>query len=173
MMATSRTASFAMTFTLSCAVIYAVATELNLPVVTYHPAIGEVDFLWTPERRGPAMYWYGWMLTAFFGAAMLASIATVTPERWLQCAVMFGALAAVGYLLLYSLALFVYENATVELAFLKSRWLSVAAALALAGVVSFFLPATWSQRLWPGWVSLVPLGALAVLCYYLTPYFTR
>jgi hypothetical protein len=27
--------------------------------------------------------------------------------------------------------------------------------------------------LWQGWVWLVPIGALAVLAYYLTPFFTR
>jgi hypothetical protein len=57
--------------------------------------------------------------------------------------------------------------------FLKSRWLSVGAALLAAAAISFFAPAAWHQRLWPGWVVVVPIGALAVLAYYLTPFFTR
>jgi hypothetical protein len=132
--------------------------------------IGKVDFLWKPERRGPAMYWYGWMLTSLFGAAALASIASIVLEQWVQRAIFFGCLAAVGYLIFYTLALLVYDEATVELGFLKSRWFSVGAALPAAAAISFFAPAARHQRLWPGWVVVVPIGALAVLAYYLTPF---
>jgi hypothetical protein len=69
--------------------------------------------------------------------------------------------------------LFVYDKATVELEFLKSRWLSIAAAVVVAAVISLLAPASWTQQLWPGWAWMVPLGALAVLGYYLSPYFTR
>jgi hypothetical protein len=135
--------------------------------------IGQVDFLWTPERQGPAMYWYGWMLTSLIGAVAVAWIASLAPEQWLQRAILFGCIAAVGYLILYTLALFIYDKATVELEFLKSRPLSVVASLVAAAAISFFAPARWSERLWPGWVWVVPMGGLAVLAYYLTPYFTR
>jgi len=57
--------------------------------------------------------------------------------------------------------------------FIKSRSLSVVAALVVATAICFFAPTKWKQRLWPGWVCVVPIGALAVLAYYLTPYFTR
>jgi hypothetical protein len=160
-------------FSVAYAVIYVVCTELNLPLLTYHPVIGEVDFLWTPERRGPAMYWYGWMLTSVIGALALAAIATAVPESWVQRVILFGCLTAVAYLIFYTLALFIYDKATVELEFLKSRWPSIAAAVVLAAAISFFAPIKWSERLWPGWVWVVPIGALAVLAYYLTPYFTR
>jgi hypothetical protein len=173
MIATDRTAMFAITFTVGYAVIYTVSTEFNLPLVTYHPVIGEIDFLSKPPRSGPAMYWYGWMLTSLIGATILALIAAVTPEAWLQRAITFGALAAVSYLVVFSLALFVYDKATVELEFLKSRWLSVVAAIVLATAVSLFTPTSWNERVWPGWVWVVPVGAIAVLGYYLTPYFTR
>jgi hypothetical protein len=82
---------------------------------------------------------------------------------WVQRAIFFGCPAAVRYLIFYTLALFVYDKATVELGFLKSRWLSVGAALLAAAAISFFAPAAWHQRLWPGWVVVVPIGALAVL----------
>jgi hypothetical protein len=91
---------------------------------------------------------------------------------WVQRAIFFGCPAAVRYLIFYTLALFVYDKATVELGFLKSRWLSVGAALLAAAAISFFAPAAWHQRLRPGWVVFVPIGALAVLAYYLTPFFT-
>jgi len=173
MMATSKATILAVTFTVSCAVLYAVCTELNLPLVTYHPVIGEIDFLWKPERRGPAMYWYGWMLTSLIGATIIASMATLIPENWLQRIITFAAAAAVAYLIVYSLALFVYEKATVELEWLKWRWLSAAVAFVLAAVVSLLMPIAWNERVWPGWTWAVPAGALAVLGYYLVPYFTR
>jgi len=173
MMASDRATIFAIVFTVSCAAIYAACTELNLPLLTYHPVIGEVDFLWRPERRGPAMYWYGWMLSALIGATALASLATVIPEQWLQRAMIFGALTAIGYLVLYSLALFVYDKAPVELEFLTWRWPSLLAAGVLAAIVAAVPPASWRERLWAGWTWSVPLGALVVLAYYLTPYLTR
>jgi len=173
MMSSSKLAVFTIVFSVACAVIYVVSTELNLPLLTYHPVIVEVDFLWTPERRGPAMYWYGWMLTSLIGALALATTAITVPESWVQRAILFGCLAAVAYLIFYTLALFIYDKATVELEFLKSRALSLGAALVAAAAISFFAPANWNQRLWPGWACVVPIGALAVLAYYLTPYFTR
>jgi hypothetical protein len=173
MIASSKLAVFTIVFGVAYTIIYVICTEMNLPLLTYHPVIGQVDFLWTPERQGPAMYWYGWMLTSLIGAAALAWIATVVPEQWLQRVIFFGCIAAVAYLILYTLALLIYDKATVELVFLKSRPLSVVASLAAATAISFFAPTKWSKRLWPGWVCLVPIGALVVLAYYLTPYFTR
>jgi hypothetical protein len=173
MMASSKLAVFTIVFSVAYAVIYVICTEMNLPLLTYHPVIGEVDFLWKPERRGPAMYWYGWMLSSLIGALVLAWLASVVPEQLVQRAIFFGCVAAAGYLIFYTVALFIYDKAPVELEFLKSRSPAVAAALLAAIVISFFAPMRWQQRLWQGWVWLVPIGALAVLAYYLTPFFTR
>jgi hypothetical protein len=173
MIATNRTAMFAITFTVGYAVIYAVCTELNLPLLTYHPVIAQIDFLGTPPRSGPAMYWYGWLLTSLIGAVVLALIAALIPEAWLQRSITFGVLVAVGYLIVYSVSLFIYDKATVELEFLKSRWLSLTAAIVLAAAMSLFTPTSWNERLWPGWACVIPIGAMVVLGYYLTPYFTR
>ena len=104
MMASRKLAVFTIVFVIAYAVIYVICTEMNLPLLTYHPVIGEVDFLWTPERRGPAMYWYGWMLTSLIGAVALAAIATAVPASWVQRVILFGCLAAVAYLVLYTLA---------------------------------------------------------------------
>jgi len=90
-----------------------------------------------------------------------------------QRVIFFGCAAAVGHLIFYTVALFIYDKATVELEFLKFRSPAIAAALVAAGGISFFAPTRWQQRLWPGWAWLVPIGALAVLAYYLTPFFTR
>ena len=173
MTASSKIAVFTTVFGVAYAVLYVICTEINLPLVTYHPAIGEVDVLWTPPQRGPAMYWYGWMLTSLIGALVLAWLASVVSEQWVQRTIFFGCVAAVAYLILYTVALFIYDKATVELEFLKFRSPAIAAALVAAGGISFFAPARWQQRLWPGWAWLVPIGVLAVLAYYLTPFFTR
>jgi len=171
--ASSKIQVFALAFGVAYAAIYVICTELNLPLLTYHPAIGEIDLLWQPPKRGPVMYWYGWMLTSLVGALMLAWIATAIPEPWLQRAIAFGCIAAVAYLILSTAALFIYDKATVELEFLKSRWLSVVAALVVAAIVSYIVPSQWNQRVWHGWICVVPIGALAVLAYYLIPYFTQ
>jgi hypothetical protein len=173
MTATSKLAVFTIVFGVGYAAVYVICAEVNLPLLTYHPVIGEIDLLWTPERRGPAMYWYGWMLTSLIVALAIAGVASSIPERWVQRTIFFGSLAALAYLILYTLALFIYDKANVELEFLKSRSLAVAASLAAAAVISFFAPANWKQRLWPGWICAVPIGGLAVLAYYLAPYFSR
>lgn len=173
MTATNKIGIFTIVFGIVYAAIYVVCTEVNLPLVTYHPVTGELGFLYQPPGRGPAMYWYGWMLTSLIGALVLALAATIIPEPWLQRAITFAAAAAVSYLIVYTLALVIYDNAAVELEFLKNRWWSVIAALVVAAAISLFSPAKWTQRLWPGWTLVVPVGAIGVLTYYLTPYFTR
>ena len=173
MMASEKIPVFAITFTVAYAAIYAICTEVNLPLLTYHPVTGEIGLLYQPQGRGPVMYWYGWMLTSLVGALALAWIATAIPEPWLQRAIAFGCIAAVAYLILSTAALFIYDKATVELEFLKSRWLSVVAALVVAAIVSYIVPSQWNQRVWHGWICVVPIGALAVLAYYLIPYFTQ
>jgi hypothetical protein len=165
---------FIIVFVAAYAALYTVCTEVNLPVLTYHPVLREIDFLRAPQKRGPTMYWYGWMLTAGGGALVIAWIATVVPERWVQRTIMLGCLGAVAYLILYTIAPFVSDMAPVAASeFLKSRAPSVIAALAVAAVASYFAPARWTQRVWPGWVWLVPIGSLSVLGYYLSSYFTR
>jgi hypothetical protein len=136
MIASGKISLFALAFGVSYAAIYVICTEVNLPLLTYHPAIGEIDLLWQPPKRGPAMYWYGWMLTSLIGALLLAWIAIAIPEPWLQRAITFGCFAAVAYLILYTISLFIYDKATVELEFLKARWLSIVAAAAAAAILT-------------------------------------
>ena len=119
------------------------------------------------------MYWYGWMLTALIGALAVALIATVLPEPWTQRAITFAAAFAVLYLIASTGALAIYDRATMELDFLKDRSWPVIAALAMAAVVTILAPSAWMQRIWPGWMWVIPLGAVTVTTYYLTPYFTR
>ena len=85
----------------------------------------------------------------------------------------FGCAAAAAYLILYTLALVIYDNATVELGFLQSRWLSAAAALVVAAILAAIVPSRWCEQLWHGWIWVVPVGAIGVLAYYLVPYFKQ
>ena len=147
-------------FGVAYAAIYVICTELNCPLVTYHPVTGDIDLLWQPPKRGPAMYWYGWMLTSLIGALVLAWIAAVISEPWLQRAIMFGCVAAVAYLILYTVALFIYDKATVELEILKSRWLAAAAALVVAAIVSYAVPSRWDERVGTAGFGSCPLGHL-------------
>ena len=173
MISSDKVTVFSIAFGIAYAVIYVVCAEMNLPLLTYHPAIGEIDLLRIPVKSGPAMYWYGWMLTSLVGAAVLASIAVVVPEPWLQRLILAGSAVAPAYLIIYTVALFIYDRASIELPWLQSRLLSQMLAAAIAAMVVLRAPAGWGHRLWPGWIWVVPAGALAVLGYYLSPYFTQ
>jgi hypothetical protein len=173
MTARDRTPVFALAFGVAYAVIYVICTEFNLPLLTYHPVTGEIGPLWQPLKSGAVMYWYGWMLTALIGALVLAFIAVAIPEPWLQRLLTFACAGAAAYLVLYTVALFIYDRATIELEFLKSRSLAVAGAAVVGALLAYLMPPPWYKRVWHGWIWLVPVGALAVLAYYLTPYFTR
>ena len=173
MMATDKIGIAAITFTVACAVIYVICTEVNLPALTFHPVIGEIDLGWKPPRNGPTMYWYGWMVTSFLGAAIIAAMAAAIPEKWTQRLITFLAAGALGYLVVSTVALFIYDKAPIEIEVLKSRWIPTVGAVLSGIVASVFAPTPWNERLSPVWAWIVPTGAVTVLAYYLTPYFTR
>jgi hypothetical protein len=173
MIAANKIPTFAIVFTVACAVLYTICTEFNIPAVTYHPLIGEIDLGWKPARSGPAMYWYGWMLMSLIGASVIAFIAIAVPPPWLQRLLVFAGAGAIGYLIVYTAMLIIYGKASVEMEPLKDRRVAAGAALILAAFFFYRSPPDWYRRVWPGWVWVVPIGASAVLGYYLIPYFTR
>ncbi len=59
-------------FAAAFAAIYVAAVQFNWAFVTYHPALGEWDLLTQPPRSGPAMYWYGWLITTTLGASAVS-----------------------------------------------------------------------------------------------------
>jgi hypothetical protein len=75
--------AFVVTFAAVGPILYLVCLAWNLPLFTYHPAIGRIDLGWTPARsgEGPAMYWYGWTLTALLSTTIVSALATLLPER--------------------------------------------------------------------------------------------
>jgi hypothetical protein len=75
-------------FAAAFAGIYVLAVQLNWALVTYHPRLGEWELLAQPAKSGPAMYWYGWLMTATLGATALSVLALpltrrFTPPVWL------------------------------------------------------------------------------------------
>jgi hypothetical protein len=75
--------TFVLVFSLTATVIYVLSDLLGLPVFTYHPATGRLEWGYALPRRneGPVMYWYGWILTTLIGATVAGLLATWLPEN--------------------------------------------------------------------------------------------
>jgi hypothetical protein len=91
-------------FSAAFAVIYAIAVEANLAVITYHPKTGEWGWLAQPPGDGPAMYWYGWLITALTGALAVCAVALPLtrrrpPPAWIGWAVPLAVMIAFLYFL--------------------------------------------------------------------------
>ena len=72
--------AFAIVFAVVFAAVYVIAVERNYALFTYHPAIGEFGAGVQQPKDGPAMYWYGWLLTAGIAAFIAGIVATRLPE---------------------------------------------------------------------------------------------
>jgi hypothetical protein len=75
--------AFVVTFAAAGPIFYLISMAWNLPLITYHPAMGRIDLGWTSARsgEGPAMYWYGWTLTALLSTTMVSALVALFPER--------------------------------------------------------------------------------------------
>ena len=82
--ASAKFKTFAIVFSLAAPIVYVACELLGLPLFTYHPATNRVDFGWAPGRsgEGPAMYWYGWVVSMLIACTVLGWLATLLPERW-------------------------------------------------------------------------------------------
>ena len=69
-------------FAAAFAVIYVLAVQMNWALFTYHPKLGEWDWLVQPARTGPPMYWYGWLATSALGATAVSLLAWPLVRRW-------------------------------------------------------------------------------------------
>jgi len=93
-------------FSAAFAVVYVFAVELNLAAVTYHPRAGVWE-MWTQpaaDAGNPAMYWYGWLITAAVGAALASAIALPfvrdrEPPAWIGWAVPLAVMVSFLYFL--------------------------------------------------------------------------
>jgi hypothetical protein len=79
----SRFRTFATVFAISSTVLYIFCEMANLPTFTYHPGTGRIEWGWAAaiKDEGPAMYWYGWLVTTFAGAAAISLVATELPQQ--------------------------------------------------------------------------------------------
>jgi hypothetical protein len=161
-------------FSVAFAVLYLLATYFNLALITYHPALKELQFLAQPPKAGPTMYWYGWIMTSAIGAFVAGAVATFMPDRWdrwVQRAITFAFVYAVLYVIVHYVALVIYDQATVELEFLKHPATSVSGALVAAVLASIFFPVRWTQRVWSGWTGVIPLSVMLVFVFLLRGWF--
>jgi hypothetical protein len=161
-------------FSVTFAVLYLLATYFNLALVTYHPALKELQFLAQPPKAGPTMYWYGWIMTTAIGAFVAGAVAAFMPDRWdrwVQWAITFVFVYAVLYVVVHYVALFIYDQATVELEVLKHPATSATGALVIAVIAGIFFPLRWTQRVWSGWTGVIPLSVMLVFVYLLRGWF--
>lgn len=93
-------------FAAAFAVLYVIAEQQNWALLTYHPRTGEWGWLREAARapNSPAMYWYGWIGTAWLGATA-ASLAVLPltrrgfePPVWIGWAVPLAVLIMFVYL---------------------------------------------------------------------------
>jgi hypothetical protein len=73
-------------FAIAFAIIYAPTMDLNWTAATYHPIQG----IWqwgkaAPLGGGsPAMYWYGFVVTAGLGALVVTGLAALIPDKVME-----------------------------------------------------------------------------------------
>jgi hypothetical protein len=82
----TKEARLAAVFAIAFAIIYAPTMDLNWTSLTYHPVQGVWDIGKAPPKGGgsPAMYWYGFMVTAAIGAAIITALAALVPDSLME-----------------------------------------------------------------------------------------
>jgi hypothetical protein len=171
----SKFGAFAITFGIAFVILYTLFERWNWPLFTYHPAVDRWDFFRQPGQPedGPPMFWYGWVVLSALCAFVVGLIATRVSVGWLQRAAVFCCVLAALWPICFALAGVIDERASFNVEFLRSVWVDGIPALAGAAAVSYLVSAQWAQRLWTGWLLIMPLGGLAILGYSLNTYFTR
>jgi hypothetical protein len=73
-------------FAIAFAVIYAPTMDYNWTMATHHPIQGIWQFGRAPPLGGgsPAMYWYGFVITAALGAGVVTALAALIPDKLLD-----------------------------------------------------------------------------------------
>jgi hypothetical protein len=73
--------TFSVVFAITGAALYVICDFAGLPLFTFHPATGRLEWGYTLPRRGegPVMYWYGWTATTLIGATIVGGLATLLP----------------------------------------------------------------------------------------------
>ena len=167
---------FVFTFGISFAILYTLFEQMNWPLFTYHPAVGKVDF-WMQRARsgeGPGMYWYGWLALAFPSAALVGWVATLVSDKRLHRATVFCCVLAILWSSIFAIAILTDDRTSFDTDLVKSMaWWSAVPGLLGALIAGYFVPPQWAQRLWTGWLLIMPIGGLALLGYSLKSFFLR
>ena len=103
--------TFATVFAIATPIIYVTCEMANIPLFTYHPGTGNLNFGWAPavKDEGPAMHWYGWTAATLLGAGVLGLIAAKLPgsaTRRIPLALVWIAPLAAVPILIYALRFF-------------------------------------------------------------------
>ena len=79
----SKLRTFVVVFSITATVVYVLCDLLGLPLFTFHPGTGRLEWGYALPRRneGPVMYWYGWVLTTAIVSSVVALLATFLPEH--------------------------------------------------------------------------------------------
>jgi hypothetical protein len=79
----TKTERLAAIFAIVFAIIYAPTMDYNWTAATYHPIQGIWQFGRAAPLGGgsPAMYWYGFVITAAVGAAAVTALASLIPDN--------------------------------------------------------------------------------------------
>jgi len=75
--------TFVVTFALVGTLTYCICLFFNWPMFTYHPAVNRFESGYGPSKsgEGPAMYWYGWVLSSLIVSTVVGFLATLLPEN--------------------------------------------------------------------------------------------
>jgi hypothetical protein len=89
----TKEARLAAVFGLAFAIIYAPTMDLNWTAATYHPIQGVWDLGKAAPKGGgsPAMYWYGFVVTAALGALVVTGLASLVPDKLMERVPLLGA----------------------------------------------------------------------------------
>jgi hypothetical protein len=166
---------FVVTFGIAFAIIYTLVERWNWPLFTYHPAVNHLDLFRAPgiPEDGPPMFWYGWLPATGIATTAVAAIATAFSAQSVQRATVFFCVLAALWPIFYGLGLYIDEVATFNTAFLRSVWASGVPALAGAVAAAYLVSTERAERLWTGWLMIMPIGGLVILGYSLREFFLR
>ena len=97
-------ARFLTMFSAAFSIIYAIAVAANLAAITYHPKTDKWGWLTQEASNGPAMHWYGWLITALVGALIVSVVSLPLTQRrqppaWIGWAVPLATMVVFLYML--------------------------------------------------------------------------
>ncbi|HEY7302016.1 MAG TPA: hypothetical protein VH684_29335 [Xanthobacteraceae bacterium] len=167
--------TFAITFAIAFAILYTLLERQNWPLITYHPAVGKVDF-WMHAARsgeGPPMYWYGWVILAVPAALLIGWAATLVPRLRVQQATFFCCVLAIVWPIAYLLAASTVDPESFKESIATWTGLAGIPAVAAAALLTWVAGPRGAQRMWTSWVLIMPIAGLIILGWSLNTYFLR